>query len=153
MTIKELVLAYLGGPFKCYGHCQEPAQLLFVREGDRPVAAQVCPGGYVSRLILYADSSDPVGLKEYVTGIAHGAFQVSERDIRSATRYGWDLGVGGNERVLGEAYWVQNYGRSKSSDPERRALFVCSSCGAPFIQAFSCATSLCADCTRRASDK
>jgi hypothetical protein len=145
--LRELVLDRLGGSSQCYGHCQEPAQLRFLKDEDREVGALVCPSGYVSRLIMYGPEVDSLEMESLVRSHAAEALQVEEGDIRLATRYSLDLGLGGADRkVLREAYWTQNYGKSKSKEPDRAALFMCSSCAKLFVQPASARASLCGAC-------
>lgn len=147
VDIKEVVVERLGGPFQCYGHCKEEASLKFVDSGVRLVGAVVCPSGYVSRLVGYGPQADPEGLLSFVMSQTTGALPLTASDIRVATRYSTDLGIGGSGRVLGEAYWTQNYGKAKSQDPNRPSLFMCSNCGKLFVQPASSSSSLCGGCS------
>lgn len=146
-NLRGLVLERLGGPFQCYGHCQEPAELRFLKDEEREVGALVCPFGYVSKLIIYDLEVDAGEMVSFLSGQVNGALQVKEADIRLATRYSLDLGLGGaNRKVLREAYWTQNYGKSKSKDPGRATLFMCSGCEKLFVQPASAKASLCRVC-------
>ena len=144
--IKEVVMERLGGPFQCYGHCKEEASLRFLDSGIGLIGAVVCPSGYVSRLVCYSGKPDPESLLSLVRTQTTGSIPLSAADVRVATRYAEDLGVEGSGRVLGEAYWTQNYGKSKSQDPERPAVFMCSNCGKLFVQPASSKKSLCGGC-------
>src|SRR5690349_7020679 len=99
---------------KCNGHCNEMANVEF-REGGA-MAIQVCPGGYVSRIIAYGKQVDPVRLREFVREVAPGMGRVEDSDVRVASRYAWDLGLerADNELILREAYWTQGYRRTRS---------------------------------------
>jgi hypothetical protein len=147
--IVSLVKEKLGGPFTCYGHCQSPSELRFIGEGGRLVAGHVCPSGYVSRLVEYGRDVDPSDFLSFVARQLGDSIGVRPADLRVATRYGWDLIGGGSEKLLREAYWTQNYGKGKSKDPERDALFLCSSCGSLFIQPLSSKGALCGRCASR----
>jgi hypothetical protein len=144
--MKGVVTERLAGPFQCLGHCREEATLKFLDAKSGLLGAVVCPSGYVSRLISYGPVADPGGLRSFVSAKTGGALPVREGDIRVATRYAADLGLGGRGRILGEAYWTQNYGKGKSQDPGRAALFLCSSCGELFVQPASAKSSLCDRC-------
>lgn len=147
--LTELVREKLGGPFHCYGHCHEPAELKFLPSEGKLVGVLVCPSGYVSRFVMYGHELDAEELRSFVQRNAGSAMEVREGDVRLASRHALDLGLEGADRtVLREAYWIQNYGRSKSSEPDRAALFQCSRCGAVFVQPVSAKTSLCASCAR-----
>jgi hypothetical protein len=145
--LRELVLARLAGSSQCYGHCQEQASLRFL-EGQE-VGAFVCPSGYVSRLILYGLEVDAVVLETLVRSAVGDSMPVRTGDIRLATRYSLDLGLGGPpRRVIREAYWTQNYGKSKNREADRAALFMCSSCSDLFVQPVTANSSLCRRCSR-----
>ncbi len=147
VEIREVVTAKLGGPFQCYGHCKEEASLKFVESGVDLCGAVVCPSGYVSRLILYTSQPDPERLLAFIVSKSAGELPVMTADIRTATRYATDLGEGGEGRVLGEAYWTQNYGKRKDTSPDRPSLFMCSNCGRLFVQPLSVGSRTCNGCS------
>lgn len=136
MDRKSLVGKYLSAESKCYGHCSGSTDVKFIEEGERLVACMSCPGGYVSRIIMYGDEVDAGAFREYIISKAGEIGEVTDDDIRVATRHPWDLGAegpGGGDVSVREAYWTQNYRRTKSEDASRKALFLCGGCGELYV--------------------
>lgn len=147
--LRPLVLGLLSGSPRCFGHCDQAARLRIIREDeDGLVGVYVCPSGYVSRVVRYSTSRDVEGFTSYVRGLVGPQLDVRPEDVRVATRYNWDLGLGGDEHVevLKEHYWVQSYRRTKSDDPNRLGLFMCSMCGSLYYQPVSSKNTLCGRC-------
>ncbi len=130
---------------KC-SHCGGQATLDYV--GDGSVGVHVCPDRYVSRIIAYGSRLDPEGVRKFVEGAAKGMQEVEGSDIRVARRYSWDLGFESenDDLVLTEAYWTQNYRRTKSEDPDRPALFLCANRDSFFVQPLRAKETLCERC-------
>ena len=106
-----------------------------------------CPSGYISRIITYGEEINVQTFKEFLSKLLSGAQDVQGEDIRLATRYSWDLGIqSNNERIMRVAYWTQNYRRTKSDNPDRISLFLCSNCNSPFLQPLRSKTTLCETC-------
>lgn len=112
------------------------------------VAVHVCPGRYVSRMIRYGKEPDAGRLKGLVRSAFQGKQEVTDADVRVARRYAWDLGIGSerNDLVLTEAYWTQNYRRTKSEDPDRGALFLCANGDSFFVQQMTGEEKFCQRC-------
>lgn len=151
MEFKQLVTQRLVSQYKCYGHCDSTAKHVFLSPQNDLKAAIVCPQGYVSRLIAYSYKPiDQRGLLSYIEGVAP-ELDVRLEDIRLATRHPWDLGVEAesdvNPSTVYQAYWTQNYRRTKSDASDRLALFMCDSCGRLFAQKISSTKSKCQKCT------
>jgi hypothetical protein len=146
--IRGLAQDLLNLETKCYGHCKEPASLEFIGEGT--VSCHVCPGRYVSRVIAYGKKLDLEQFREYIGRAARDMGEVEEGDIRVASRYAWDLGFDRetDDLVLREAYWTQSYRRTKSDDPERPALFLCSNRDSFFVQPLSSKERFCQSCRK-----
>lgn len=134
----EIVTSYLKSDGRCYGHCDSRTELKIVEKGDRVISCMTCPGGYVSRIVMYGRDIDAAAFKQYLTEKAGKLGGISDEDIRLATRHPWDLGMEGSEDVvIREAYWTQNYRRTKSEDPARNALFLCGECGDLYVSPLS----------------
>ena len=135
-------------PQKC-GHCGAQANPRFIRRGNEPVVAVACPSGYISKVIAYGTGDNTTTVKSLVGGALGSGGDLSDEDIRSATRYAWDLGMEDKAKgkVFGAAYWNQNYRRTKSDAPNRNALFSCARCGSLFVQPVSSSGVLCAVCS------
>jgi hypothetical protein len=116
--------------------------LSFLGSGEPTVACYACPAGYVSKVMVYGKNDAREGLTAFVTK-ARGK-PVNEEEVRTASRHPWDLGVPGFEMRV--AYWTQNYRGSKSEDPNREALFLCSECGSTYVKPVSAPGTKCADC-------
>jgi hypothetical protein len=146
--LTRIVTGNLNGKPKC-SHCQEQASLKIVHEENTLIGCYVCPTGYVSRTILYSENAARNGLKNTVSDAFRMPLSVPEGDLRVATRYAWDLAIDGVSPgvALKEVYWTQNYGRSKSNDPNRTALFLCNGCGCFYHQAAGSRSRLCPTCT------
>lgn len=148
-TLERVVLGLLSGSPKCFGHCEENARLTIIREDeDGLVGVYACPSGYVSRVVRYSSKRDLEGFLDYLRELLGPGVEVRPEDIRVATRYNWDLGLGGGERreVVKEHYWVQAYRRAGGGDPNRPGVFMCFQCGALYVQPVSSKNTLCEKC-------
>ncbi len=77
---------------KCYRHCEKPAKFVPIYQKESSlVGAYVCPEGYVSRVVYFADNPDAHWFEEFL-GEQAGPERLRGKDIRKATRYGWELG-------------------------------------------------------------
>ncbi len=150
MSIRSLVLERFSQPQKCHGHCEGPATPHVVRDdGTVTVVATACDKGYVSRVVAYGPKDSSSLLRSLVSKATASGSEVKEEDIRAATRYAWDLGMEGSAKgaVFKASYWTQNYRRTESNDPDRGALFACTTCGSLFMQPLSSGSSLCPACS------
>lgn len=147
MNVKEYVLTVFAEPQKCYGHCDSLARARTVKE-DPFTVCYACEGGYASRLIAYGQNAGASGLKDLVDRAFGGSYTAKDEDFRVASRYTWDLGLSPSvsPKQFGAVYWTQNYGRSKSSDPERPTLFCCRTCSSLFQQPYSAKQTQCEKC-------
>ena len=143
MELRQLVESAFSQPQKCSGHCDQPARFRFLGSGEPTVACYACPAGYVSKVMIYGHRSPDQALLGFLTK-AMGTGATKEDEIRTATRHPWDLGAPGVE--LKVAYWNQNYRSSKSSDPTRQAIFLCSNCGSAYLKPLSAPGTRCAIC-------
>jgi hypothetical protein len=148
MGLRTLVEEELNGHPKCYGHCEEVSTLKLLNEKPMMIGCYSCPSGYVSRMVGYGRELDLNAFKTTVSAAAQEIGDVTDEDIRVATRYTWDLGVKQEPEgvVLKEAYWMQNYRRTKSDDPNRLALFLCTNCASFYCQPVAGKNILCPRC-------
>ncbi|MDV3278489.1 MAG: hypothetical protein LYZ69_08515 [Nitrososphaerales archaeon] len=144
MKVGEVVAAVFSEPQRCYGHCEQPATFRLLESDDVAIACYACPGGYVSKVMVYGRSPTLERLRSFLLGALGEGADVSDDDLRVATRHPWDLKASGED--ITASYWTQNYRRTKSEDPDRRALFICSRCGSLFRRSLSAAESLCQNC-------
>jgi hypothetical protein len=139
MKLEEIIDARLRTEGKCYGHCKSGTEMTLLKDGKNTFSFMSCPEGYVSRIVMYGRELDVPAFRHFLKSTA-GVGEVSDADIRIATRHPWDLGIedGGKETVLlKEAYWTQNYRRTKSDDPSREALFLCRECSGLYVAPLS----------------
>jgi (2Fe-2S) ferredoxin len=147
--VKEVAHTLLSVNSMCQGHCKEMATVEFVNDGL--MAAQVCPEGYVSRIILYGEQLEPEKLRGFVQEVTTGMGTVESSDVRVASRYAWDLGLDrqSDDLILKEGYWSQNYRRTKNESSDRLALFLCSNRDFFFVQPLNLKETLCENCRKK----
>ncbi len=100
---------------KCYRHCENEAKFVPIHETNSSVVgAYVCPGNYASRVIYFADQPNRSWFENFLREQV-GTNRLRSRDVRVASRYGWELGgdaEGGIKKVapgsesIKEYYWV-----------------------------------------------
>jgi hypothetical protein len=144
--VRSVVHRLLNAPTQCR-HCNGTADLEFI--GDGLTGVHVCPGRYVTRIIAYGNHIDLEGFQKFVQD-SQNSGEVKSADIRTASRYAWDLGLDRetNDLVLTEAYWTQSYRRTKDDSPNREALFLCSNGDSFFVQPLTSTETLCAGCRK-----
>jgi hypothetical protein len=135
---------------KCYRHCQEPAKFESLKI-DRPgiVGGYFCPGNYSSRIVYFSLEPDSEWFENFLKERADEL--VRSRDIRSATRHGWELGGNAENEIkkisnkgLRQYYWTFY----PASDEEKtKGAFRCENCGGVFVKGFSDGTKLCTRCS------
>jgi predicted Zn-ribbon and HTH transcriptional regulator len=155
--LREFVEAYLTFDGRCYRHCDSPSSFLDLRSNpDNVIGAYVCPSGYVSRVVYFGVYSDVKEFKSFLISQV-GEEIVTDRDIRPATRHGWELGgdamaeIGevSTTGVVKEIYWTVY---PKTEDERRRGVFVCSNpgkgrgCNRLFVQDEKSRNRLCPEC-------
>jgi hypothetical protein len=156
-SLKEFVEKYLTFEGQCYRHCDNPSSLVHLRSDSKNViGAYVCPGGYVSRVVYFSVNPDIKLLKAFLYSQV-GEEIVTDRDIRPATRHGWELGndalaeIGkvSTTGVIKEVYWTVY---PKTEDERNRGIFICShtekgrTCNGLFIQDKKSRNRLCPKC-------
>ena len=150
MDLEKLVRERLNGCAKCSGHCQELSTLKLLPQKGMMIGCYACRSGYVSFLVQYGRELDLQAFKTFLSSLQ---IDVTDEDVRIATRYDWDLGIKGDHEgvVLKEAYWRQSYRRTKSDDPDRVTLFHCTRCSSFYRQQISEKNTFCPQCRRPAS--
>jgi hypothetical protein len=149
MDLERLVKERLNGHSKCAGHCQELSELKLLSQNGMMIGCYSCPSGYVSSLVQYGKVLDLHAFKTFLSSLLQG--DVTDEDIRVATRYNWDLGIKGQPdgKILMEAYWRQSYRRTNSDDPHRTALFHCTKCSSFYRKQLSVKNQFCPQCTHK----
>jgi len=150
---------YLVFPVRCR-HCDAPASFRFLpTDRGEVVGVYYCPDGFVSRAIHFSLEPDLEWFYDFLSGQV-GRDAVERRDLRVATRHGWELGRGATDDlarislradnpVIREVYWT----RYPKSDAERsRGIFLCSDpehdkgCEKLFMQEITSKIRLCPEC-------
>jgi len=150
-VLKPIVLERFGGERKCNGHCDQQASLRVMQEDGELVTAIVCARGYVSRVMVYGLRDNGSAMSSLIGSALGPEGDFKDEDVRTATRYAWDMGMEDNARdiVFKVAYWAQNYRRTKTSATDRNGLFACSQCNAFFIQPVSSLITVCSACSKK----
>jgi hypothetical protein len=156
-SLKEFVRRYLTFQGQCYRHCDKPSSLVNLRSDSKNViGAHVCPDGYVSRVVYFSVNPDIKLLKAFLHSQV-GEEIVTDRDIRPATRHGWELGNDALAEIakvsptgaIKEVYWTVY---PKTEDERTRGIFMCShtekgrTCNRLFIQDKKSRNRLCPKC-------
>jgi hypothetical protein len=134
---------------KCYRHCRDQAKFVALK-ADRPglVGGYFCPGNYASRVVYFSLQSDSNWFEKFLKEQAGEL--VRSKDIRWATRHGWELGGNAESEIpkiskdgIEQYYWTLY----PASDEEKtKGAFRCENCGRLFVKGFSDDSKLCSDC-------
>lgn len=102
-----------------------------ITQGEgRVVGAYVCPSGFVSQVVYFGPNPDLEWFRNMLTEQV-GQGNVSVRDIRVASRHGWELGAGAQESLeskqgrgqpVKEIYWTRY---PKTEEQKRQAVSLC----------------------------
>ena len=149
---------------KCYRHCQDPSKYQAISGTDSSspaasfslVGAYVCPANYVSRVVYFAKDPNPDWFEEFL--IDQVGARLRKKDIRMATRHGWELGGSAEEEIqeispsheIKEYYWTFY---ARSDDDKKFGTFLCQErdggCGRLFNKLVSSESKLCPICSQR----
>ncbi|HXX87674.1 MAG TPA: hypothetical protein VEH86_04420 [Candidatus Acidoferrum sp.] len=155
-SLEEFVEKYLKFQGQCK-HCDEPSSLVLLQSDPKNIiGAYVCPNRYVSRVVYFSVNPDIKLLKAFLYSQV-GKQIVADRDIRPATRHGWELGsdalaeIGkvSPNGVIKEVYWTVY---PKTEDERNMGIFLCSHSekgsriGRLFIQDKKSRNTLCPKC-------
>lgn len=140
---------------KCYRHCQMPTKLVPLSQSESSlVGAYVCPQSYVSRVVYFADNPNPKWFEEFLTNQL-GIVRVKSKDIRKATRHGWELGGKAEEEItqvsktgkLVQYYWTFY---PKTDEEKQTGTYLCSKenggCGRLYTKSNTDSSKLCQNC-------
>ena len=156
-SLKEVVERYLSFKGLCRRHCNKPTSLIELwSDSNTVVGAYVCPDGYVSRVIYFSTAPDVAWFKTFLTTQV-GEGVLKDRDLRPATRHGWELEGGDSTNIsnmrstsgIKEVYWTR-YPRTE--EEKRRGIFLCSDtltgerCRRLFVQDTHSPDRLCPQC-------
>jgi len=155
--LKGFIEKYLRFKGRCRRHCREPTTFVeILSDSDNVVGAYFCQDGYVSKVIYFSVNPDIEWFRDFLVSQV-GEEMVNSRDIRPATRHGWELG---NEALveicdvnpngmIKEVYWTiypkteaeKNRGVFLCFDPEERR-----GCRNLFVQDIKLRNKLCRNC-------
>ena len=141
---------------KCYRHCQKQTRFVsLLQEGSSLVGGYVCPDNYVSRVVYFADEPDAEWFEQFLERQV-GNKRLRSKDIRYATRHGWELGGNGEKEIalvapvtksLKQYYWTFY---PKNDEEKKDGTFLCpeeeGGCGSLFTKSISDGTKLCPKC-------
>jgi len=139
---------------KCYRHCEQPTRFVQVSKVESSVVgAYICPDNYVSRVVYFSDNPDEDWFRTFLVEQL-GDSWVRPRDIRVATRHGWELGGNAEEDILlvsdggyiREFYWTFY---PKSDTDRATGTFLCENCNRMFRSKISDKRKLCVDCAKQ----
>jgi hypothetical protein len=127
----EFVLKYLTFTGKCFRHCDKPTSMRVVSQNSTSVVgAYVCPDGFVSQVVYFSLKPDMQWFERMLSDQV-GMENFSPRDIRIASRHGWELGGTAREIVeanlgqgasIREAYWTRY---AKTEEQKQLAVSLC----------------------------
>lgn len=140
MELLDFVEKYLvAKEARCYRHCSQSAKFAPVYESESSlVGAYVCPDKYVSRAVYFSDKPDEEWFYSFLSAQL-GSDWVRKRDIRMATRFGWELGGNAEDEIkevsksgkLVQYYWSF---RPENNEERSRGTFLCSNCGKFYVK-------------------
>jgi len=161
-TLRTFIDNHLTFTGKCFHHCKNPTTMRIIKEArGKIVAAYTCPDGFVSQVVYLTDSKpDLEWFREFLSEQV-GKRNVSERDVRIATRYGWELGGKTRRQIqsqlgpagkLAEVYWTR-YPKTELQKKKAISLCIGSSskpgCMRLFIHSRKSKPVLCPECTSK----
>ena len=144
---------------KCYRHCEETAKFVTIQETESSfVGGYVCPGNYVSRVMYFADRPDPEWFESFLRDQI-GKDRLRSRDVRMATRHGWELGLDAEAEIMKAApgtgsvkqfYWVFY---PQNDEEKKYGTFLCPTsaggCGSLFTKSLTDESVLCPACSAK----
>ena len=128
---QEFVLRHLTFTGKCFRHCEKSTSMkIILQEPDRIAGAYVCPDGFISQVVYFSLKSD---LEWFIDMLSSqvGKENVNRRDVRTASRHGWELGPDAQETLeaelgrgatIKEVYWTRY---PKSETEKQQAVSLC----------------------------
>jgi hypothetical protein len=146
----EFVTRYLiVNDAKCNRHCQNPAKFVTIKtDGPNFVGGYFCPGNYATRVVYFSPKPDRQWFENLLKEQAGGLFRA--KDIRHATRHGWELGGGAEAEIakISDGEVRQYYWTFYPANEEEKTTgaFRCEKCGSLFVKKYSDDSTLCRNC-------
>lgn len=153
--LKDFVNEYLlAKGARCYRHCQAVTKFEPLSQyGSSLVGAYVCPQSFVSRVVYFASNPDPKWFERFLTDQLGP--RVKSKDIRKATRHGWELGSNAEEKItkvsdngkIIQYYWTFY---PSSNEEKENGTYLCSKevggCGKLYVKPNTDDSKLCQKC-------
>lgn len=127
----EFVLKYLSFTGKCFRHCEKATSMETISQDLHGlVGAYVCPDGFVSQVVYFSLKPDLEWFRDLISSQV-GVGNISDRDIRIASRHGWELGRNALETLgakvgpgalIREVYWTRY---PKTEEQKQQAISLC----------------------------
>ena len=117
---------------KCSRHCNMNAKFVTLNKTTSSiVGAYACPENYVSRIVYFAENPEPKWFERF---IVDQVGKINSRDIRTATRHGWELGGSAESEIarvsksreIMQYYWTPY---PKTDEEKNSGVFICEGCG------------------------
>jgi hypothetical protein len=112
--LPEFIHKYLTFAGKCYRHCDKPTTIRVIsQDSSHVLGAYACPDGVVSQVVYFSLKPNLPWFENLLSEQVGGEY-VDSRDVRLATRHGWELAKGAQEELeaklglggsLREVYW------------------------------------------------
>jgi glutaredoxin len=156
-SIKTFVPNNIQFTGQCRLHCDQNTSLVELwSDVKRYAGAYVCPNGYAARLLCFTQEADIKWFKNFLTKQV-GKDLVKDRDLRIATRHGWELGGDLTTEIrslsstgkISAVYWTTY---PQTEEEKRRGVFVCSDpqtgkgCRRLFVQEITSTNRFCPHC-------
>lgn len=158
-SLTDFVEKYLTFKGRCRRHCNQFTSLVKLSSSrERFTGAYLCQRGFVSTVVYFSKEADIKGFTNFLENQL-GKGVVRGRDLRVATRYGWelknraflDMGDVSHDGFIKEVYWTvyprteveQNWGVFFCQDWRRKK-----GCGRLFLQVINSKNSLCPKCVQ-----
>ena len=158
--LPEYVERHLSFTGKCFRHCDRPTSMqAIIKDSTRVLGAYICPDAFVSQVVCFSERPDVKWFSDTIADQV-GADNFKPRDVRLATRHGWELGGQarktletqlGKDGSISEMYWTR-YART---DAEKQvAISLCvgdashSGCLRLFAHDRNRTSGLCPACSR-----
>jgi hypothetical protein len=156
-SIQALVTKKIKFTGQCRLHCDQSTSLVELwSDAKQYVGVYVCPNGYAARLLCFNQDADSKWFKNFLSKQV-GESMVKDRDLRIATRHGWELGGDLTNEIKGLSssgkikvvYWTTY---PQTEEEKRQGVFLCSDlqldkgCRRLFVQKITSSKRLCPQC-------
>jgi hypothetical protein len=135
----------------CSRHCDKPTHYSALMEDrNKLVGAYICPDNYVNRITYFELNNDDLNwFKSFLRSELDGGEMIRDKDLRFATRHGWELGGSAESEIqsfsdsskgVKEHYWTFY---AKDNEEKKMGNFLCETCGRLFTQSLTSKSKVC----------